>query len=150
MGAFPGPDAPQFRNDRLVPVQPLVRIRRPQQKQIQPIAAAPIQQHFIDEAKPVNEEREDDAIHHQQQQQQPFFQPAQQQQQQQSNLEQHLTETVRKVPIHQQQQQQPAQQRQIQLENALAAQRFAAPAPAPPPPQKIAVSFIIRNNFNMK
>lgn len=151
LGAFPVNDAPppQFRNDRLQPVQPLVRIRRPQQQKqiqqhqqpqlLQPLPA-PIQHHFADEAKPVNEEREDDSIL----QQQPFFQSAGGAGAQQSNHEQHLTETVRKVPVVQQQQQQPQahqqQQRQLQLEKALAAQRFAAPIPEQLPSPKVAVS----------
>lgn len=136
LGPFPVPDA-QFRNDR--PVAPLVRIRRPQQVQKQfqqpqqQFQPQPIQRH-LDDAKPVSEEREDE---------EPVFVPHILQQQQQQQIpqqqhlpqfapnhpntipqEQHLTETVRQVPI-QQRVSAPAPDRHAQLENALAAQRFS-------------------------
>lgn len=159
LGAFPVPDS-QFRNDR--PVAPLVRIRRPQQAQKQfqqpqqQFQPQPIQRH-LEEAKPVSEEREDEepvfVPHILQQPQQQI--PQQQQQQFAPNSipqEQHLTETVRQVPI-QQRVSAPAPDRHAQLENALAAQRFSG-APErqqlQPQPKAAVRTYIIQSYKNLK
>lgn len=113
LGAFPVPE-------RVLPGPGVHRVRRPQQLKSAPIPVAnnfPIPQQQLIDAKPVIEEREDEAYqpafipnnNYQQQQQQP------QHQQQQQQQEQHLTESVRQLPIPQQQR--PAE--------AAGSQRFA-------------------------